>query len=214
MGSDSCYKVGLTKNPLEMRIKGLATGSPVKPTPYRQVETENPSRLEKYIHHLLDAKRGNNGEFFYVTQQELDDAVDKADAFMKQCDQVLPKAKTLCRKKPNDTMEEPSGEILEIYRQLREAVSKEFLLKQHIEFLESKIKVAIGESGGMRSMATWKWEICRKFVEKLFQEEHKELYEQYKRERGGRKFRLLRELDLTNCTSAAGTGALSAGSLR
>lgn len=193
--SDSCYKVGLTKNPPEMRIKGLRTGSPVKPTLYREVETESPSGLENYIKYLLDAKRAPNGEFFYVTQQELDDAVDNAQAFMERCRQVLPKARELCRKKPNGTMAEPSGEIPEIYRQLREAVSKQYLLEQHIKLLESKIQVAIGENDGMMGMATWKWESCRRFVEKLFKEEHGELWEQYRRERGGRKFRLLREFD-------------------
>ena len=99
---------------------------------------------------------------------------------------------------PNGTVAEPSGEIPEIYRQLREAVSEQFLLKQHIEFLVSRIQVAIGESSGMKGMATWKWESCLRFDEKLFQEQHGELYEQYKRERGVRKFCLLREFDLTS----------------
>ena len=197
IGPDGCYKVGLTRNPPELRAKELAPGSPVKPTLYREVETESPSGLESYIHYLLDAKRAPNGEFFYVTQQELDDAVDNALAFMEKCRQVFPKVKELCRKKPDGTMAEPSAEIREIYRQLREAVSKQYLLEQHIEFLEGKIQVAIGENGGMKGMATWKWESCRKFVEKLFKEEHEELWEQYRRERGGRKFRLLREFDLT-----------------
>jgi len=190
IGSGNCYKVGLTKNPPEMRLKGLATGSPVRPTLYRTVETEDARRLEKYIHKLLDAKRAN-GEFFFVTQQALNDAVDKAEAFVKECQQVLPEAKKLRRRKPNDTMAEPSGEMPAIYRQLREAMSKKFLLDQRIEFLVSKVQVAIGENRGMKGVATWQWEDRPWFDQKRFQEEHKTLYEEYARDSGCRKFRLL-----------------------
>ena len=73
----NCYKIGRTKHTPEKRKRGWATGSPVKPKLYRDVLTEHPSALENYIHHDLDLKRRENGEFFNVTEDELDTAVKK-----------------------------------------------------------------------------------------------------------------------------------------
>jgi hypothetical protein len=197
IGSDNYYKVGLTKNPPAMRISELATGSPVKPTICRDVETEDASRLEKYIHQLLDPKRAANGEFFHVSWEELNHAVDKAVAFINRCQPVLREANKLRRKKPNDTVLEPTVSMLRIYRQLRDLSRKQFLMERRIEYLMGKVQVAIGENHGIKGIASWKWEDRWTMDVKRFQKEHETLYEQYKRDSGSRKFRLDR-IDLTN----------------
>ncbi len=124
------------EEPAPARMRGLATGSPVKLTFYRAVETENASGLEKYIHQLLDAKRAENGEFFHVNRQELDNAINEAEAFIRESQPLLLEAKKLCRKKPNDTMVDPTDEMRDIYLQLRKANRDKFLLERRIELLE------------------------------------------------------------------------------
>jgi hypothetical protein len=177
-------------------VRGFATGSPVRFNFYRDVETENAQGLEKYIHQLLDAKRAENGEFFYVTREELDDAVDQAEAFMKEFQPLVHQVKKLHRKKPNDQMVDPSGEMLQIYRQLREASRARFLLERQIEFLESKVQVAIGENLGMRGIASWRWMDRWTMDIEQFRKDHEKLYEEYKRDSGCRRF-ILDSVDLT-----------------
>lgn len=195
-GSDNCYKVGRTKNPPEKRMRGFATGSPVKPKLYRAIETEDPSGLEKYIHHLLDAKRAENGEFFYVTRQDLDDAVNEAVAFINECQPLIREAKKLCRKRPNETMVEPSDEMREIYQQLRKAIREKFLLERHIELLESKVQLAIGENRGMKGVASWKWVDRWTMDIERFKKEHEKLFQEYRRDSSSRTF-CLERVDLT-----------------
>jgi hypothetical protein len=181
-------------------MRGFATGSPVKPKLYRDVETEDAPGLEKYIHQLLDAKRAENGEFFYVTQQELDNTIEKAVAFIKECQRFVPDAMKLRRKKPNDTMLDPPEEMREIYRQLREAGREKFLLEKRIELLESRVQVAIGENRGMKGVASWKWVDLWTMNTVRFKREnptmYKRLFEKYKRDSGNRKF-CLERVDLT-----------------
>lgn len=196
LGSDNCYKVGLTKNAARARMRGLGTGSPVKLTFYRAVETENASGLEKYIHQLLDAKRAENGEFFHVNRHELDDAINEAEAFIRESQPLLLEAKRLCRKKPNDTMVDPTDEMREIYLQLRKANREKFLLEQRIELLESKVQVAIGENCGMKGIASWKWVDRWAMNVARFKKEHENLFEEYRRNSGSRTFCLDR-VDLT-----------------
>jgi hypothetical protein len=192
LGSGNCYKVGRTKNPPEKRKQALATGSPVKLNLYRDIKTENPSSLEKYIHQLLDPKRAENGEIFNVTAQELDDAVDQAVAFVEEFQPLLHEANKLRRKPPNETMVDPSVEMLGIYRQLRALSREKYLLEQRIAFLESKIQVVIGDNCGMRGVASWKWADCWTMDIGRFRREQEALYQEYKRNSGSRKFRLER----------------------
>ncbi len=122
-GSRDCYKIGLTKDAPEKRKKGFSTGSPVKfkSEPYRTVSSGHAAALEKYIHHLLDAKRTENGEFFNVTAPELDAAVDEAVTFIEQSRPLVLDAKKLRRKKPTAGVVEPTDEMRNVYRELREA---------------------------------------------------------------------------------------------
>jgi hypothetical protein len=200
IGSDNCYKIGRTKGAPDKRMRGFATGSPAKLKLYRDELTENASALEQYIHQLLDASRTENGEFFKVTAQELDDAIDQAVTFMKELLPLLDGAKKLRRKKPDETMIDPSDEMLDIYRQLREASRERFLLERRIELLESKIQVVIGENRGMTGVASWKWNDCWKMDTTRLKKEkgalYAELYEEYKRNSGSRKF-CLERVDLT-----------------
>src|SRR5208283_2129891 len=121
-GSDDCYKIGHTKDSPEKRKRGFATGSPKKLTLYKKIPFQTPTKLEKYIHYLLDEKRAENGEYFKVTAKELDDAIERATATMNELQSLCSEADKLRRKKPTDEMVEATDEMREIYRELRNLV--------------------------------------------------------------------------------------------
>src|SRR5438270_5385723 len=89
VGSDDCYKIGLTKNPPEKRMRGFQTGSPAKFTLVRAETTEHPHAMEKHIHGLLSANRAENGEFFYARRAEVDAAFDRAMNFVAELQPLL-----------------------------------------------------------------------------------------------------------------------------
>jgi hypothetical protein len=186
---NNCYKIGRTKHPPEERKRGWATGSPVKPKLYRDLLTEHPSVLENYIHHDLALKRRENGEFFNVRQDELDAAVDRAEAFTKELQPLAIEAKRLSRKKPTDKILDPTDDIRDLYRRLQEASREKYLLDRQIDLLVSRIKVAIGENCGIKGVAWWDWQERSTMDVKRFQEEHPILYEEYKRDSSCRVFR-------------------------
>jgi Meiotically up-regulated gene 113 len=185
LGTGNCYKVGRTKNSPEERKRGLSTGSPEKFEPYRDIETENAPELEAYIHHLLDEKRAANGEFFNVSSQELDEAVDQALAFLAESQPLCREADELKQRKPlNDTPVEATPEMLEAYRQLRRLRQENYLMEKQICLLESKIQVAIGDAVGMQGIASWKW-VSRPTLDiARFKAEQESLYQAYLRESG------------------------------
>jgi hypothetical protein len=198
VGSKNCYKIGRTKNLPEERKRGFATGSPDKPNLYLDIETENSADLETYIHHLLDEKRTENGEFFNVTKKELDEAVGQAKAFMSEFQPLYRQATTLRQKPPNqsDMMVEPTDEMREIYRQLRRLRNQKYFIERQVDLLMSKVQIAIGDKGAMRGIASWAW-IDRWTMDiERFKKEQDDLFQQYKRNSGGRRF-ILDRVDLT-----------------
>src|SRR5215469_15512271 len=104
VGSDDCYKIGLTRNPPEKRMRGFQTGSPAKFTLVRAETTAYPHNMEKHIHGILNAKRAENGEFFYVTRTEIDAAFDLAVNFVTVLQPLLADAERYKAEKPNSTM--------------------------------------------------------------------------------------------------------------
>jgi hypothetical protein len=196
VGSEDCYKIGLTKNTPTKRMRGFATGSPSKFREYRVEATEHPRALEQHIHTLLSTKRAENGEFFYATREEVDRAFDKAVAFVSECQPLVAAAKKLREQKPADTVAEPTDEIKQVHRELRMARRERLLLDHNIEFLESRIQVAIGQNRGMTGIASWEWVDNWQFDLTAFKgkepEEYRRLYGEYKRNSGTRRFILER----------------------
>jgi hypothetical protein len=197
LGEGDRFKVGRTKNSPEDRMRGFSTGSSEKFELYRTIKTAYARELEMYVHQLLDSRRTENGEFFHVTAQELNLAVDDAQAFVDKAQPLIDQAEQLRREKPlNEKLVEPCEQMFQIYQRLRKVRRDRYLIEQEIAFLESTIQVAIGRNAAMREIASWRWtEQCR-FDMDRFKKEQDSLYQQYQRISGYRRFSLER-LDLT-----------------
>jgi flavin-dependent dehydrogenase len=194
-GSDDCFKVGHTKNSPEKRKRGLSTGSPKKLTLYKKIPSESPTKLEKYIHYLLDPKRAENGEYFNVTKQELDDAIASATATMDELQLLGREADKFKRKKPNDEIVEATDEMRAIYGELRKLIREKYIMERRIEILASKVQLAISDNLGMKGIASWKWRDQWKMDTTRFKREHEALYKEYQVNLGHRVF-LLERVDL------------------
>jgi hypothetical protein len=188
VGSRNCFKVGRTKSTPEKRKRNVSTGSFEKLSVYRDIPTEDASSLETYILHLLDEKRAENGDFFHVTEEELNSAVDEAVSFFAEFQPLRGQAEAMKSRIPRETMAKPSGEALQIHRELREQMNQRYFIQQRIELLEAKIKVAIGDESGMQGVASWKWVEQLVFDRSKFKMEHPELYQRYIRNGGHRTF--------------------------
>lgn len=191
VGSQDCFKVGRTRNAPHKRKMGLSTGSPHVLELYREVPTDDAPSLEKYIHWLLDPKRAANGEFFNVSQQELDNAIEEARSFRNEALPALQEAKKLKRKRPTNRIVEPTGEHVLLHRALRDAERQRFLVEQRIAILQSKLQIAIGEDLAIRGIASWKWREQSILDQGLLRKEQpKSFFERYCKVSASRIFRL------------------------
>ena len=186
--SEDCFKVGRTAGDPEQRKKAYRAGAPGKLELRRKISSEDAALFETYVHKILDHARTENPEVFRVTRRELDEAIERAEAFMDQFGQLLRNAERLRRTMPKDTFAEPSPEMFDLYRQLRSETRESFFLQKRIEVLQAKIQAAIGDNWGMTGIASWGW--CPRFTVDVerFKKDHPDLFEKYKRDSSSRKF--------------------------
>lgn len=190
VGFEDCFKVGRTTNAPDKRMKSVAVGSPHKLTLYREVTTDNPPFLEKYIHWLLDAQRAPNGEFFNVSAEELNSAIGEAESFLAERAPVLQEATKLQKARPINRTLEPSEETRSLHRELRDALRQAFLLEQKISLLQGRIQLAIGENLGVRGLASWKWREQWKLDQEALKREEPKVFDRFKRLSCARVFRV------------------------
>jgi hypothetical protein len=190
VGLEDCFKIGRTKNPPELRMKSVSVGSPHRLTLHREVKTNDPPSLERYIHWLLDPHRAENGEFFNVSEEELDHAIEEAESFLAQSVPVLQEAKKLQERRPTNRTLEPSENIRTLHRELRNAERQAFLLEQTNFVLRGRIQVAIGENLGIRGVASWKWREQWKLDQEALRRDEPKVYARFKRLSTSRVFRL------------------------
>ena len=64
------FKIGLTKNSLNKRLRTLQTGSAHELKPRLEISTNRPNLLEKHFHFLFASKR-RGGEWFDLSPEDL-----------------------------------------------------------------------------------------------------------------------------------------------
>lgn len=190
VGQDNCFKIGRTRTAPLDRLRGVSVGSAQKLAVYRTLETDDAVRLEKYIHWLLDAARAPNGEFFYVNERQLDEAIDTAVASLARSAAPLREAQRLRRKPPARPIAEPSTKARELHRALRDATRQAFLLEQQILYLQAELQLEIGENAGLAGIASWKWREQWTLDQRLLRKEEPQMFEKYRKMSGARVFRL------------------------
>ena len=138
----------------------------------------------------MDAHRAENGEFFNVSVEELDRAIQEAESFLAESSPVLQEAGKLKKKRPTNHTLEPSEIVLALHRELRDASRQAFLLDQRIALLQGRIQLAIGENSGIRGVASWKWRDQWTLDKNALKREEPKVFDRFKRDSSSRVFHL------------------------
>lgn len=80
--SQEAYKIGVTRNLAQQRLKKLQTGNASEMHIVDSIETDYPFRLESMLHNKFKSKKALN-EWFYL---EPDDVINFKDICQKQLD--------------------------------------------------------------------------------------------------------------------------------
>lgn len=156
------------------------------------LETDHASYVEKCMHQRFAHLR-QEGEFFDVSLTEAKEYLDKVH---ETCQVIFdPRLDTLADITPNQDLIEPDSSDWELITQISELNAEIAAIELKRDALEAALKLKIGESGGIRNMATWATQIRNTFDSPRFREENPGVYEQYQRETSSRVFKYRRFLN-------------------
>ncbi len=183
-------KIGRATNFTE-RYANLRTANPWLGIGYL-LETEQASYVEKCMHQRFAHLR-QEGEFFDVSLTEAKDYLEK----VHQTSQVIFDARLdeLADVTPNQDLIEPDASDWELINKISELDAEIAAIELKRDALEVALKLKIGESGGIRNMATWATQIRNTFDSARFREENPGVYERYQRETSSRIFKYRRFLN-------------------
>lgn len=183
-------KIGRATNFTE-RYANLRTANPWLGIGYL-LETEQASYVEKCMHQRFAYLR-QEGEFFDVSLTEAKDYLEK----VHQTSQVIfdSRLDELADITPNQDLIEPDASDWELITKISELDAEIAAIQLKRDALEVKLKLRIGESAGIKNMASWATQIRNTFDSARFREENPGVYERYQKETSSRVFKCRRFLN-------------------
>ena len=188
-GVSNIFKIGLTRSTdVEPRRRQLNGGSSQGLFLFEVVETDNESTCEAFFHRLLSTRkvaRGGGNEFFEMDSEEhmrqmINQFRDMATKLENARSAIADLEKAEC----NSVMLEPTPSDEQLLLQLQAVEARLLEIKEETEYLtfereviQGQLKQRIGESLGIRGVATWETKIRRNFSEELLRERDPDLYE-------------------------------------
>lgn len=189
-GLSNVYKIGRTSGDVEDRLKGLRTGNSQGLSLFAVIETDRASVYEKFFHSFLATKKvvvhGGGKEFFEVDSEEhMHQTVEEFRSMTARHQGARQAVEEFEKVQCTKQLREPVASDMELLSQLRTIDTRLLEIKEETEYLnfereviESQLKQKIGESLGVRGVATWETKIRRNFSVDLFRERDPELYQE------------------------------------
>lgn len=183
-------KIGRATNFTE-RYANLRTANPWLGIGYL-LETEHASYVEKCMHQRFAHLR-QEGEFFDVSLSEAMEYLEK----VHETAQIFfdPRLDELYEAMPSEELVEPTDSDWDLITKISELNAEIAAIELKRDVLETQLKLRIGQSGGIKNMATWALQSRNSFDSARFREENPGIYEQYQRETTSRVFKYRRFLN-------------------
>ena len=191
------FKIGLVRgglNAVHDRVKQLNTGNPDQLILIDTIETEEPALCESFLHRILanHKYRGNGGkEFFQLNPTRVPGIVRKARRYIGIFTAKNKRVQELQEQTSQDLIIEPNEELKNIVKRLIAVRVQIQTLECKKELLELQLKIKMGTACELAGIASWKSSLVKYFDQSAFKSACPYLYEQYKKERWQRPFKLL-----------------------
>jgi hypothetical protein len=192
-GTENIFKIGRTRGDVDARIQQLSTGNPYPLTKFEVIETEHDALCESYLHRRLSTKRITSGlaqEFFAITPAELSSILDEVRTYLDEWLPVVLEADKIAAEDSDGSVKTPGNEAQSIYQELLELEEQRTKLNARHGYLESRLKVLIGNAAVLEGIASWRTQIGTRLDQSALKREEPETYGRYLKESKSRPFRL------------------------
>jgi len=188
-GNEDVFKIGRTRQDVDSRRRGLATGNPHPLTTFDVIETEHEALCERLLHRRLRSRRVS-GEFFAIVPAELEAAIRETRELLADLVASQKEVRHLAQEESDGLVLKPGSAEWSLYQNLLEVREAQDHYAFQRELLENKLKLTIGHAEGLEGIAMWKTQERRQFDEASFRLERPEMFQTYVKSPRLRVFRL------------------------
>jgi len=147
------YKIGVTTDTVDKRIRQLQTGNPFRIVPHTTMVIEGAEFVERHLHRLYSAKR-RILEWFTFTPDELQEVIEVAKAYSEEFSDLVVATRNTDSMYSTDDIITPTPKVTELHT---EAVKLEGLKTQNslkAATIKSQILSLVGTSRGIPGIVT------------------------------------------------------------
>ncbi len=142
------YKIGVTTDTVDKRIRQLQTGNPFRIVPHTTMVVEGAEFVERHLHRLYSAKR-RVLEWFSFSPDELQGVIKTAEAYSEEFSDLVVETRQTDSTYSTDDVITPTPESLDLHN---DAIRLEGLKTQNglrIAAIKSQIVALVGTSRGI-----------------------------------------------------------------
>ena len=173
------YKIGVTTDTVDKRIRQLQTGNPFRIVPHTTMVVEGAEFVERHLHRLYSAKR-RILEWFTFSPSELQEVIETAEAYSEEFSDLVVETRQSDSTYSTDDVISPTPDALKLHE---EAIRLEGLKTQNglrKATIKSQIHALVGTSRGVPGIVTVAiYKPVTSFKKALLKKEDPDLYDQY-----------------------------------
>jgi hypothetical protein len=173
------YKIGVTTDTVDKRIRQLQTGNPFRIVPHTTMVVEGAEFVERHLHRLYSAKR-RLLEWFTFSPNELQEVIETAEAYSAEFSDLVVETRKTDSTHSTDDLISPAPEALNLHE---EAVRLEGQKTQNglrKAVIKSQILALVGTSRGVPGIVTVAiYKPVTSFKKALLKNDDPDLYDQY-----------------------------------
>ena len=181
-------KIGRTKGAIADRIAQLQTGNPFVIVERDHIATNHASKVESYLHALLATSRGRTGEWFELSDDELQGALGQAREYAAHLEANATELAALAAAPVEQREEAPTDRDRSQHLELLALYAEKKRIDVEIEKREDALKLRIGAASGLESIASWKLVEGSRLDQSRLKRERPELYDEFAAPTASRRF--------------------------
>ena len=142
------YKIGITKDSVQKRIRQLQTGNPYRIVPHTAIVIEGAELVERHLHRTFSQNR-RILEWFSLAEDELAEVISEAERFRDEIEGLVVKVRKLDETPSNEDLVEPSEEAREAHEELIELHAAKSQINLRMKETKSKLLALTRNSKGI-----------------------------------------------------------------
>ncbi len=173
------YKVGITTDTVDKRIRQLQTGNPFRIVPHVTMDIEGAELVERHLHRAFSNNR-RILEWFRLDDDELSDVIEEAKSFRDEVEELVVVVRDLNQTPSTNAIMPPTQDALDLHKEALRLHAEKTQNSLRSATLKSRLLAMSGSSRGIIGITRVSIYSPKESFRKMeLKKAHPDIYDQY-----------------------------------